>query len=181
AEILDAVKRAPSEKVIILPNNENIVMTAREAAAASGKQAAVIPTRSIPQGISALIALKPDASLEGNASTMEAMAGTVQTGEITSAIRAGRSGEVAFEAGQSIGILDGELIAAADSHVDVFRHLLERMQAQEKSLLSIYWGTDASPTETERMLSYVKQRYPSLEVEVVEGGQPHYPYIISIE
>ncbi|MDQ2786730.1 MAG: DAK2 domain-containing protein [Chloroflexota bacterium] len=180
-ELLDAITSAPSGTVIVLPNNSNVVLTARQAAAMASKQVRVVPTTSIPQGIAALSAFTFTADLDTNAAAMTEMARTVRTGEVTRAVRDATIGGVAVKAGEVIGLLDDLLTVAGDDSVTVTLDLLQRMHTNEAELVTLYTGADVSDTIAEALSARIAERYANVAVEIVTGGQPHYDFIVSVE
>lgn len=180
-EILRAVEELPNEQVIVLPNNKNIVMAAEQARDLSTKRVVVVPTRSIPQGISAVLTLNHQADLETNANMMLQAMQEVRTGEVTVATRDVGLGGLAVKAGQVIGLLDDELVVAGEAPRDVVQRLLERMDASELEIVTLYFGADVAPAEAQELGEQLQDLHAELEFEVLEGGQPHYFYIISAE
>lgn len=180
-EILQAVESVPNDRVIILPNNKNIVLAAEQARDLSEKTAAVAPTHTIPQGIAAILALNYQADLEDNVAEMMRAAGEVQTGQVTTATRDAVLNGVAVQEGQIIGIHDGRLSLAGETVAQVVEALLRQMQVENLEIITLYYGADVSEEEAEALAAGVQEEYPEQEFEVVEGGQPHYFYIISAE
>lgn len=180
-ELLQAVESLPNERVILLPNNKNIIMSAEQARDLSSKEVGLVPTRTIPQGIAAVLALNPQADVEANVQSMLAAAREVLTAEITTAVRDVNLNGVTVYEGQTIGILDGELIMAGNEPEYVVYKVVECMEPEELEILTLYYGADISPTEAEELAAQLQVRYPDLEFEVLEGGQRHYYYIISAE
>ncbi len=180
-EILRSVESVAADKVIILPNNKNIVLTARQVESLTRKSIEVIPTETIPQGIAALIAYDPEDNFTTNAKLMAQAKETVKTIEITRASRATRLNGLAIKKKQVIGLLDGELLAAGDNASDVIHDLMNRIDLGRADVITIYYGDDAGLTEAEQVSAAICQQYPALEVEVISGGQPYYDYIISVE
>ncbi len=182
-DILDAIQKLPVEDVIILPNNGNIVMAAQQAQSLVGdnKNVIVIPTHSIPQGISALLSLSPDAKLERNVQTMTATIQSVQTGEVTIAVQDARFDGIDVKVGDVIGLLNDKLVASGPSSDAVVRALLEQMHADELEVITLYYGEPTTPKEAAALLGELQAAYPKQEIEVVRGGQPFYHYIISAE
>lgn len=181
AQIVEAIEALPSQKVIVLPNNKNIFLAAQQAAAVSRKDVIVIPTRSIPQGVSALLALDQEASLEENAEAMREAAQEVITGEVTWATRDVALNGVEVREGDAIGLLDGELVVDAKSFEEVVRWLLAEADLEDRELVTLYYGEQVTEKEAQALRDQLAEDYPDLEFEVLAGGQPHYPYIISIE
>ncbi|MEA3460115.1 MAG: DAK2 domain-containing protein [Chloroflexota bacterium] len=180
-ELLEAIKNLGSDKVIILPNNENVVLTANQAGALSEKEVRVVPTRTIPQGIGALLAFDPTSDLEANLEAMEQAAGGIHTGEVTRAIRATQVNGVEVKEGEIIGLLDGGLVASGPGLDDVAHEIIRRMTAVPRELITLYYGKEVARDQAEGLAAGIRQRYPDLEVEVIEGGQPYYHYILSAE
>ncbi len=180
-DLLQAVEAVPSEKVIILPNNKNIVLTAEQVPSLTGKKINVVPTKTIPQGVAALLAFDYEADLETNAVSMYQAHSEVRSIEVTRAVRATRLGGLDIKKRQAIGFLDGDLVAVADKVDEVLNQALERVNPDEAEVVTIYYGADTKLAEAEQVAAAVRERYPQLQVEVVQGGQPHYNYIASVE
>ncbi len=181
AQILAAIEQSLSDQVIILPNNKNILMAAQQAAEVSKKHVAVVPTRSIPQGVSALLALDQQATLDGNVAAMLRAAKEVITGEVTWATRDVALNGVDVREGDAIGLLDGELVVDTESFDEAVYWLLAGVELEDCELVTLYYGEGVDASQAESLAERLIETYPELEFEVVEGGQPHYPYIISIE
>ena len=181
AQIVEAIEALPTDKVIVLPNNKNILLAAQQAAEVSQKDVVVVPTRSIPQGISALLALDQEATLEENAEAMMEAAQEVITGEVTWATRDVALNGVKVREGDAIGLLDGELVVDANSFEEVVRWLLAEADLEDRELVTLYYGEQVTEEEAQGLRDQLMEDYPDLEFEVLKGGQPHYPYIISIE
>ncbi len=180
-DILKSFEDLPTDKVIILPNNKNIVMAANQAKEVTVKQVAVVPTRTVPQGLAAMLSLQPDGELDSVAEKMAKAAGAVITGEITIATRSVEIDGVQCEDGQVIALLDGKLIAAAYSVEEACALFLGKAKAAEHELITFYYGQEMSHAEANRIADTVREKYREQEIEVQEGGQPHYQFIISVE
>ncbi len=180
-ELLRAVETVPAEKVILLPNNPNVVLAAEQARELSAKQVEVVATESIPQGIAALLAFNHEADFEANIRAMGRARETVRTIEITRAVRKAKFGDLVMAKGQPIGFLDDELVAAADSMFQVIDEVLGKMDLEQSEIITLYYGADTEDAEAEQIAEALRQKYPQLEVEVIYGGQPHYNYILSLE
>jgi len=180
-DILQAVEAVPSDKVIILPNNKNVVLTAQQVESLTNKSVKVVPTETIAQGVSALVTFDPEAAFETNAKAMTEAKSMVKTIEITRATHSTRLKGLDIKKDQAIGLLDGELLAAGDELGDVMRDLLARIDLAGASIIAIYYGADTDEAEAEQVGSNIRQQFPALEVEVSHGGQPHYNYIVSVE
>jgi DAK2 domain fusion protein YloV len=180
-DLLQAVEAVPSEKVIILPNNKNIVLTAEQVSGLTEKKIHVVPTRTIPQGVAALLAFDYEADLETTTVSMYQAQAEVRSIEVTRAVRATRLGRLDIKKNQAIGFLDGDLVAVGDKTDAVLAEVLERVEPDKAEVVTIYYGSDTKQTEAEQAVAAIREGYPQLQVEVVQGGQPHYNYIASVE
>ena len=180
-DILDAVEACSSDEVILLPNDKNIIMAAKQAEELTQKRLRVVGTRSIPQGIAALLAMNQDAELEANVTAMEEAGQGVVTLEVCRAVRSTSIGGVKVREGQIIAIVDDELKLAAETAEEGVLRALEGVEAEGVSLVTLYYGADTKQAEAESLGERVKQAFPQYDVEVVCGGQPHYNYIASVE
>jgi len=180
-ELLKAVEGIPSDKVVILPNNKNIVLTAEQARSLAEKQVEVVPTITIPQGITALLSLNYQADLETNARVMTEAAGTIETVEITTAVRSVQINGIGVQEGEVIGLVNGKLKVKGDSPSAVVLKALLEIDTEEYEIITIYYGASVGADEADELAEQILDRYPQQEVEVVDGGQPHYHYILSVE
>ncbi len=180
-EILEAVGALPTDNVILLPNNKNIILAAQQAADLSVKRVRLVPTRSMPQGIAALYALVPDGDLESVCAAMERARGDVETGEVTRASRSVEIDGVSTREGDIIGLHNGVLAVAGQSLPQVLLALLAHMRCSEREIVTLYHGAEITPAEAGTMAAAVQAAYSNLSVEVHSGGQPHYHYILSAE
>ncbi len=180
-EILQAVAEAPTNRVIILPNNKNIILAAESARDLSPKQVQVVPTRTVPQGICALFAYQPDGDLDEVAAAMSEAFPEVASGEITYVTRSVTLDGVEVKEGNYIGIANGRLCVAREQVDDVLEPVLEHMRVAERELVSVYYGQDVSTADAEAFAARIGQLHPAVEVELVNGGQPHYYYILGAE
>jgi hypothetical protein len=180
-DILNSFENLPTDKIIILPNNKNIVMAANQAKSVTVKQVAVVPSKTIPQGLSAMLSLHPDGELDAVAEKMTKALENVRTGEITTATRSVEIEGVKVESGQVIALLDGKLVASAGSVEEGCLELLEKVKADEHELITLFYGQDTSHAEANRIADTIRNRYLAQEVEVQDGGQPHYQFLISVE
>ncbi len=180
-ELLQAVESAPSDNIILLPNNKNIMSAASQVRSLTSKRVKVIPTRNIPQGIAAFLAFGYDLNLEKNAQAMEKAINKVRAIEVTRAVRETCLSGLEIRKGQFIAILnDEDLIAKADKVGDVILEALGKTGAEKAGLVTIYYGAEIKDVEAQEIAQEIRDRYHT-EVEVVYGGQPHYNYIISLE
>jgi DAK2 domain fusion protein YloV len=180
-ELLGAIESLPCDEIIVLPNNSNVILAAQQAQTLSSKHICVIPSRTIPQGISALLALNPQANLEENRRNMEAALQTIETGEITVAVRAAQFNGIQVEVGDAIGLHNDVLSARGRTAAEVMDQLLLQMRATEAEIITIYYGEPISAEEAQAMAEQVQSAYPAQEIELIHGGQPHYHYIVSVE
>ena len=180
-DILNSFENLPTDKVIILPNNKNIVMAANQAKEVTVKKVAVVPSRTIPQGLAAMLSLQPDGELDSVAEKMTKALSMVKTGEITVAVRNVEIDGVDVKEGQVISLLDGKLVASSESVTEGCLALLEKADASEHELVTLFYGQDMPHSEANRIADVIREKYSNLEIEVQEGGQPHYHFIISVE
>jgi dihydroxyacetone kinase-like predicted kinase len=180
-EIYEIVQGAPNDEVIILPNNKNIILAAEAAGRLSAKKVVVVPTRTVPQGICALLALDRNGQLEQTAEKMTEACDQVASGEITIATRSVVLDGVAVEEGQIIGVVDGRLRASGPDIDEVLQTVLEEMEIDDRELVSIYYGSEVSLADAEQVATKVQGLHPEVEVEVLAGGQTIYQYIIGAE
>ncbi len=180
-DLLQVIEAVPSDSVIILPNNKNIVPTANQLQSVTKKTVAVVPTETIPQGVSALLAFDFEADFETNAELMKKAKSAVKSIEITRAVRSAKLGRFNIRRKQGISFLDGDLVAVGDNPADALNQTLARLSLAEAEVITIYYGAGTELTEAQKVSSNIQQQYPQLQVEVVRGGQPHYDYIVSVE
>ncbi|MHB8778724.1 MAG: DAK2 domain-containing protein [Anaerolineales bacterium] len=180
-DILSSFENLPTDKVIILPNNKNIIMAANQAKEVTVKNVQVVPTRTVPQGLTAMLSLIPDGDIEAVAKKMNKAMSGVKTGEITVATRSVEIDGVSVKEGQVIALLDGKLVVSAESVEQGVMDLLEKAEAEQHEIVTLFYGEDMTHAEANRLADEIVTKYASLEVEVQEGGQPHYQFIIAIE
>jgi hypothetical protein len=180
-EILSAIEACPAEHVVVLPNNKNVILAARQAVEQTRKDVAVVPTASVPQGVAALLALNPELDLESNVAAMTAATDSIRSAEVTRAVRSTSLGGRRIGEGQAIGIIDGELRVATHKIEDAVLECVRRMLWPEAALLTLYFGDKVSQKNAEDLADRLGGEHSFLEVEVVDGGQPHYPYLMSLE
>jgi uncharacterized protein len=180
-DILNSFENLPTDKIIILPNNKNIILAANQAKEVTVKQVAVVPTRTVPQGLTAMLSLIPEGDLGAVAEKMTKAMANVRTGEVTVATRTVEIDGVNVRDGQVIALLDGKLVVSAESVELGVMGLLEKANAADHELVTLFYGEDMPHVEANRIKDVISQTYSNLEVEVQEGGQPHYQFLISIE
>ena len=180
-EIFQAIQDVPTDKVIILPNNKNIILAAEAARDLSPKHVAVVPSKTAPQGFSAMMALNPDGELAETAAAMQEALGYVTTGEITRATRSVELDGVAVNEGEIIGVVNGRLCASGSELTETIANVLAKMEMADQELLSLYYGQDVTETEATAVAEQIEALYPDVEVEILPGGQAHYFYILGAE
>jgi DAK2 domain fusion protein YloV len=180
-DILQTVEATPSDNIIILPNNKNVIATANQVQSLTQKKVKVVPSRSIPQGVVALLAFDYEANFKANAEIMEKALASVRTIEITRSVRATQINGLKIRRKEPIGLLDGELIVVGDTDLEVVNQLFSRLYLDEAEVVTIYYGADATAAEAEKISASITAQYPKLQAEIIRGGQPHYSYIISVE
>ena len=180
-ELLQAVESAPSDNIILLPNNKNIMSAASQVQSLTSKKVKVIPSRNIPQGIAAFLAFGYDLNLEQNARAMEKAIIRVKAIEVTRAVRDTHLNGREIKKGQVIAILnDQDLIAGADKVGNTIREALDKAGADRAEIITVYYGAEIKGAEAQEMAQEIRARYRA-EVEVVHGGQPHHQFVISLE
>lgn len=181
-DMLNAISKVNAETVYIFPNNKNIILAANQARdLTEDKKIVVVPTKTVPQGITAMISFVPEKTAEENAEVMEEAISKVRTGQITYAVRDTRLDDKEIHEGDIMGIGDKGILAVGGNKEKVAEDTIAAMMSDEAEVISIYYGADASEESAEALAASVEELYPDCEVEVNRGGQPIYYYIISVE
>ena len=180
-DILNSFENLPTDKIIILPNNKNIIMAANQAKDVTAKQVVVVPSKTVPQGLAAMLSLNPDEELDSVAERMTKALSAVKTGEITVAVRNVEIDGVTVKEGQVIALLDGKLVVSTSSVEEGCLGLLEKADADKHELITLYYGQEMPRAEANRIAEVIREKYSDQEVEVQDGGQSHYQFIISVE
>ncbi len=181
-ELAQAAAKLPGEEVIILPNNKNIVLAARQAAELCRKRIHTVETHSPPQGIAAMLAFNPHASIAQNVANMTRAAQAVKTGEVTTAVREARWHETEVRPGDIIGLYAGELVCCEATPEAAVYRLLERMDPEgEAEIFTLYYGRPVTPAQAEALRADLAARYPDRVIEMLAGDQPYYHYLIAVE
>ncbi|GAP20066.1 DAK2 domain-containing protein [Leptolinea tardivitalis] len=180
-EILHALENLPTDKIIILPNNKNIVMAAQTAASVTVKKVAVIPAKTVPQGLSAMLRLVGDADFDHVVEEMNEAITEVETGEVTVATRTVEINGVDVKSGEVIALLNGKLVNASPTLEEACTRLLESANTADRERITIFYGSNISRNDVNRITDGIRNQYPNHEIEVHEGGQPHYQFIFMIE
>ncbi|MCC7446465.1 MAG: DAK2 domain-containing protein [Anaerolineae bacterium] len=185
-ELFNAVQSLNTDKVIILPNNKNVILSAEQAAALIRAESpncnvTVIPTRTVPQGIAAILALSPTGDLDSVVEAMQEARQNVITGEVTTATRSVELDGVNVEAGQVIGLIDSKLAVSGSDLAGLVHDLLDKMGIRDRELVTLYYGENVTQEQADALGETLRQAYPEQEFDVIRGGQPHYQYLVSAE
>jgi DAK2 domain fusion protein YloV len=181
-DLVTAIESLPSEKILILPNNKNVIPTAAQVKQLTSKLVAVVPTKTMPQGIAALLTFSPEVEFEQNALNMEAATTGVGTVAITQSVRDTKFQNLPIRKGQFIAVVDDEeIVAAGDSVRAVVFQALDKLVITATRLVTIYYGSVMQTSEVEKLSQEIASRYPGAQIELVDGGQPNYHLILSLE
>jgi len=180
-DMLTAIESLPYDEVILLPNNGNVIAAAKQVVGLTKKKVHVVETHSMPQGVSAVVAFRPERPAAENLKAMRAEAERVQTIEVTHAVRDTRSNGLRVRKGDVIGLINDRLEFAGGDYAEVVHKALSKLGPDSYELVTVYRGEQASDAELARLESEIRTSYPGLEVEVQQGGQHHYPFILSVE
>lgn len=180
-DFLEAISRVKADSVLLLPNDRNILLTAQQSSNLSQKQVLVVPTKSIPQGINALLSFNAEAELKTNFERMKTAAQQVHTLEITQAVQVTTLHNRRINPGDVIALGNGTLVATGQNLNQVSLCALNTFNLDQLEILTIYYGANAMPAAVQTLARSIQAIYPNLEIEVLNGGQPHYLYIISLE
>ena len=180
-DLLKGIEKVNAKTIFILPNNSNIILSAKQAQEISEKNVVVIPSKSIPQGLAALIAFNGEADLDTNIEAMNEAMASVKTGQITYAVRDSSFNGVSIQKEDIIGIVDGEILRAGKEIEQVTKELLSDMLDEDSEIVTLLYGADISEDEAQKIGEFLEENYPNLDVEIHFGGQPLYYYIISVE
>lgn len=180
-DIVKVIEQSKCKRAIILPNNKNILMASEQAASIVDAEAVVIPTKSIPQGISALFQYDVDATLEENKAQMADSVNNVKSGSLTYAVRDTKIDGVEIKKDAFMGLIEDKIVSSKSDQLTTVTELLNEMLAEDSEILTVIIGQDAEQTVTDNMINWIEEQYPDVEVEVHEGGQPIYQYFFSVE
>ncbi len=181
ADILEAVENCPAKNVIILPNNKNIITTAAQVPSVTDKNVFVIESKTIPQGIKALLSYDPDISPEENVKSMSEAIKEVKTGEVTFAVRDTSMNGFQIEEKDIIGLAEGKIETVGKDVSTVVKELVKKLVDENSAILTLYFGADVSEEAANELLDELQEEYPDLELEMYNGNQPLYYYLISVE
>ena len=180
-DLLQAVEANPATRVIILPNNKNVILSAQQVPGLAGKEVSVVPTRTVPQGISALLSLDPGGGLAENCEAMEAAVKGVETIEVTKAVRSTSVNGLKIKNGDMIALVNGKITRAGNQYLDVVEESIKSLDPDSHELLTLYAGDGVGAEEVGTLVEGLGKRFPALAVETQRGEQSHYPYILSLE
>jgi len=180
-DMLTAIESVPYDEVVLLPNNKNVILAAKQVVGLTKKNVHVIETHSVPQGVAAVVAFRADRSGSENIAAMKAEAERVQTIEVTHAVRDTRSNGLKVKKGDVIGLINDKLEFAGTDYGEVVNKALSKLGADSYELVTVYRGEGASDDELQKLESDIRSIHPGLDIEVQQGGQQHYPFILSVE
>ncbi len=180
-DIVNAIEEANAEKVFVLPNNKNIVMAAEQAQDVCEQQVVVIPTKTVPQGLSALLAFNPTLDVEKNKRAMNEAAKHVKSGQITYAVRDTTIDDLTIKKDDFMGILDGDIVSTSNDLLTAAKELIDRLLDDDTEIFMMIKGKDASDEQVDELAGYVEDHYPDVEVEIHDGKQPVYHFLFSAE
>ena len=179
-QMLDAARAIGAKDVIIFPNNSNVVLAAQQAAATESF-IHVVPTKNVPQGVAALLAFNPEGTWQENVDAMTAALSNVASVEVALGVKGAKIGGVEVSEGQYIGLLEGQLVTAADRPETALTSALDLAGLSADAIVTLYYGAGAQASDAELVAQGLASRFPGIQVEVIDGGQPHYQYLASVE
>ncbi|HOK63541.1 MAG TPA: DAK2 domain-containing protein [Soehngenia sp.] len=180
-DILSAIEKSNAENIIILPNNSNIILAAEQAKNVSEKNVHIVPSKNIAQGISAMVAFDPDKELIENINNMNKAMSNVVSGQVTYSVRDTQLNGKIIEKGNIIGVTDKEILAVGKDINEVSEELIEKLINDDTSVLTIIYGEDVDKNKAEELIRNLETKFHELEIDLVEGDQPIYYYIFSLE
>ncbi|WP_052144728.1 DAK2 domain-containing protein [Halalkalibacter okhensis] len=180
-DIVNAIEEVHAEKVIILPNNGNIIMAAEQAAEVVGEKAVVVPSKTVPQGLAALLSFNPTQGLDVNAGVMKDALSTVKSGQVTFAVRDTNIDGIDIKKDDFMGISEKKIVSSGPDILEVTNQLFKQMIDDESEIVTILQGEDASDEQTKTLVQFIEEEFSDVEVDVHLGNQPLYSYIISVE
>lgn len=180
-DIIDSIKKSGAKKAIVMPNNGNIIMAAKQAAEVSDIPVGIVPTKTISQGLTAMLSFDPDDSLADNVANMTDALDTVVSGEVTKANRDTTINDIAIHQGDFLGIVDGDIKVAASDLIVAASSMIEKMLDEDSEIITVMYGRDSNKNEAQRLVDELKKKHDDLEFELHDGGQPVYSFLISVE
>lgn len=180
-DFMKAIDKIHAKNIFILPNNSNIIMAANQAKELSDKNIIVIPTKNIPQAVSALVGFNPEATVEENEANMVEALSYVKSGQVTFAVRDTVMNGIEIREGNIIGIAEKEMIAAGDEVDEVAKKLVEKLVDEDSAIITLFYGEDVTEEQAEELRGELEEKFEDIDVELYYGGQPLYYYLISVE
>ncbi|MCR1951498.1 MULTISPECIES: DAK2 domain-containing protein [unclassified Clostridium] len=180
-DIMECVSKLNAEHIFVLPNNKNIIMSANQAAEISDKDVKVIPTTTIPQGITCITMFNPEAEVEENIDNLNEAMGMVKTGSVTYAVRDTEMDGIEIKEGNMLGLIEGKIKKVGSSYCDVAKEVLAEMIDEESELITILYGADVTEEEAEKFAEEIEEKYEDLDVQCYRGAQPLYYFLMSVE
>jgi hypothetical protein len=180
-DILSTIEKSNAENIILFPNNSNIILAAEQAKKVSAKNVYIIPSKNIAQGISAIIAFDPDKELSENLSNMNKAMSNVISAQVTYSIRDTQLNGKTIEKGNIIGVTDKEILAVGKDINEVSKELIEKLINDDVSVMTIIYGEEVDKNKAEDLVKQLENKFSELEIDLVEGNQPIYYYIFSME
>ena len=180
-DIIDSIKKSGAKKAIVMPNNGNIIMAAKQAAEVSDIPVGIVPTKTISQGLTAMLSFDQDDSLADNVANMTDALDTVVSGEVTKANRDTTINDIAIHQGDFLGIVDGDIKVAASDLIVAASSMIEKMLDEDSEIITVMYGRDSNKKEAQKLVDELKKKHDDLEFEVHDGGQPVYNFLISVE
>ena len=180
-DIVKAVQEIGAEKVLILPNNKNIVMAAEQAVELLEIDAAVVPTKTIPQGMAAILAFNPEAAVDINKKTMSEAFANVKTGQVTYAVRDTSIDGVEIHKDDFMALAEGKIVLSTPALKDAAEKVIKDLVNEDAEIVTVIYGEDTTEQAASELVAFIEENYPDVEVELFDGKQGLYPYIISVE
>ncbi len=180
-DIVKAIEEVNARKVFVLPNNKNIILAAEQARDLSEKEVVVIPSKTVPQGLAAVLAFNPNEAVESNQEAMTEAMENVKSGQVTFAVRDTTFDGLTIKKDDFMGILEGDIVTTSPDLVETSKKLIEQMLDDESEILTIFVGENVTEVDVEALEQFVEESYPDVAVEIHEGNQPLYPFILSVE
>ncbi|MBC6369388.1 DAK2 domain-containing protein [Lactobacillus kullabergensis] len=180
-DIIDSIKKSGAKKAIVMPNNGNIIMAAKQAAEVSDIPVGIVPTKTISQGLTAMLSFDPDDSLDDNVANMTDALDTVVSGEVTKANRDTKINEIEIHQDDYLGIIDSEIKVAKTDIITAASSMIEKMLDEDSEIVTVMFGRDSNKKEAQKLIDAVKEKHDDLEFELHDGGQPVYNFLISVE
>lgn len=180
-DFINAIDKINAKNIFIFPNNSNIIMAANQAKEISDKNIIVIPTKNIPQGLTALVSFNIEASVEENEEAMMSSLSLVKSGQVTYAVRDTVMNDIDVKEGNIIGIAEGKLLSAGEKLENITRELVEKLVDEDTAIVTLFYGEDVSEEDANQLRDLLEEKFEDIDVELYYGGQPLYYYLVSVE